>query len=111
LPESNQAIGELFSIVGEQLRDLWRGGIVQNIQKAVGALVALALFDLDRHPACCLINRDRQVASRDVVNHLLQLFDFHGQVVQHISRKGLVQQRSGFRVERRKVLRTIAEKE
>jgi hypothetical protein len=76
-PASKQAIGEFLAIVSQDTGDLDRAGLVQSAQEAARSIRGLLGLDLDKHPAGCPINGDKQVAVPSFIRHLRQIFHIH----------------------------------
>ena len=65
-----QAVRELLAVVGQQLGDPERTGLVQCLQKGVRTGGRLVGLELHEHPACSSVNGHEQVAPLRFALHL-----------------------------------------
>jgi hypothetical protein len=62
--QAEQAVGELFSVIGQNGADADRAGALQVTQEPPGIRCSLCLEDADEDPAGGAVDGDKQVAPR-----------------------------------------------
>jgi hypothetical protein len=72
--QTEQAIGELFPIIRENVVDPHRAGTLQIAQEAPGIGRRFCAVDADEHPPRGAVNGHKQVAVPVLVGHLGQVF-------------------------------------
>jgi len=77
LAQAEQAVGELFAIIGENGPDPHRAGPFEITQEPAGIRGSLGFVDADEDPAGCPVDGHEQVAPRGFVSHLRQILDVH----------------------------------
>lgn len=69
------AVGELTTIVGQQLDDLDRRGQLEPAQEVDAAFVCHVTVDMQEHPTRGAVDGHEHIAARGFVWHLRQVFD------------------------------------
>lgn len=74
---ASKAVGELATIVGEQLDEGDWTSVVELDQEFVAAAVGLVGIDLHEDPARGAFDGDEQVTAVGFIRHLRQVLDIH----------------------------------
>ena len=85
-----QAVRELLAVVGQQLFDLDRAGLVQGIEEGFGTGSCLVSLDGHKHPARGPVNSHEQVTPLGLVLHLGQVLHIHVKEPRLVALEGLV---------------------
>ena len=89
IPGAEQAVGELLAVVGQDLADPDRTGLVQSVQEGLGRRRRLVGLDGQVNPAAGPVDGHEQVASGGLVPHLGQVLHIHVQVARLVGLEGL----------------------
>ena len=74
---AGKAVCKLAAIVGEQLDDGDRTGVVELDQEVGAAAVGLVGIDLHEDPARGAVDGDEQITAFGFIGHLRQVLDIH----------------------------------
>ena len=80
-----EPVRELLAVVGQQLVDFDRAGLVQSFEEGFCTGGRLVGLDGHKHPACGPVNGDKQVAPLGLVLHLGQILHVHVQVARLVA--------------------------
>jgi len=108
LSARKESVRELLAVVGQQLLNPERAGLVQGAEKGLRAGRRLVLLDRHEHPALGPVNGHEQVAPLRLVGHLRQVFHVHVQVARLIALEALVRLTGRARLERIEVAQSMA---
>lgn len=85
-----QTVRELFAIVGQQLVDPDRTGLVQRLEEGLCTGCGLVGLELYKHPTRSPIDSHEQVAPAALILHLGQVLHVHVHVAWLVALEGLV---------------------
>ena len=90
LAAGKQAVRELLAVVGQQLGDPDRTGLVQCLEEGLCTGGCLVGLELHKHPACSPVNGHEQVAPAALVLHLGQVLHVHVHIARLVALERLV---------------------
>ena len=108
LPAGKQSVCELLAVVGQQLVDPDRAGLVKCFEKGPGTGRCLVGLELHEHPARGPVDGHEQVAPLRFVLHLGQVLHVHVHVAWLVAFEGLVRYRRFPGLEGVEVARSMA---
>ena len=85
-----QTVRELFAVVGQQLVDPDRTGLVQRLEEGLCTGCCLVGLELHKHPTRSPIDSHEQVAPAALILHLGQVLHVHVHVAWLVALEGLV---------------------
>lgn len=108
LPAGKQAVCELFAVVGQQLVDPDRAGLVQCLEEGLRTGGCLVGLELHKYPTSGSVNGHEQIAPAALILHLGQVLHIHVKVARLIALEGLVGYRRRLGLEGVEVARSMA---
>ena len=95
LAAGREAVGKLAAVVGQQLDDLDRAGLLDLAEEVDTAAVCLVGIELDENPARSAVDGNEQVAPCRLVRHLRQVLDVDVHKARLVVLEGFLRGRRG----------------